>query len=162
MPLLYGEGTRAFRRLQEAIITRSNDESIFAVDDGAQLFATSPADFCQSPMLQGDLCKRTTGRAFSVAQGGVRMHISYLNMGYPVWAVVFNCRYATLDWPFIRLFNVTQRDVEFETTRLVPKSYRPEDDDLLLQAHDSIEQSFSNRQDVYKYEDVILSAATTI
>lgn len=30
MPMLYGEGTNAFRRLQEEIIKRSNDTSIFA------------------------------------------------------------------------------------------------------------------------------------
>ncbi|KAM6536621.1 hypothetical protein FALCPG4_002610 [Fusarium falciforme] len=32
MPLLYGEGTRAFRRLQEEIIRTSNDQSILAGD----------------------------------------------------------------------------------------------------------------------------------
>ena len=30
MPLLYGEGPRAFRRLQEAIVARSDDQSLFA------------------------------------------------------------------------------------------------------------------------------------
>jgi hypothetical protein len=30
MPLLYGEGSRAFMRLQRKIIASSNDESIFA------------------------------------------------------------------------------------------------------------------------------------
>ncbi|KAI4212845.1 MAG: hypothetical protein LQ351_004548 [Letrouitia transgressa] len=33
MPLLYGEGRKAFRRLQEEIINSSNDHSIFAWDD---------------------------------------------------------------------------------------------------------------------------------
>lgn len=62
MPLIYGEGDNAFRRLQEEIIKRSNDLSIFlwgtpldfhqadrqkrsAEHPSCNLFATSPADF---------------------------------------------------------------------------------------------------------------------
>ncbi|KAF8849754.1 hypothetical protein BDZ45DRAFT_718127 [Acephala macrosclerotiorum] len=58
MPMLYGEGTKAFMRLQEEIIKTSNDLSIFAflhgpalssTDKSAQiyhdLFAKSPRDF---------------------------------------------------------------------------------------------------------------------
>lgn len=49
MPLLYGEGTRAYRRLQEEIIKQSSDESIFAWDDGTErkrsLFAPGPYSY---------------------------------------------------------------------------------------------------------------------
>ncbi|KAI1078590.1 hypothetical protein F5B20DRAFT_582218 [Whalleya microplaca] len=60
MPMLYGEGHKAFLRLQEEIIKASNDLSIFAIykspmrDDGyfddqpqsyCSLFATSPSNF---------------------------------------------------------------------------------------------------------------------
>ncbi|KAK3343137.1 hypothetical protein B0H65DRAFT_409830, partial [Neurospora tetraspora] len=62
MPLIYGEGDNAFRRLQEEIIKRSNDLSIFLWGEplnfqpknskksltehpSCNLFATSPADF---------------------------------------------------------------------------------------------------------------------
>jgi hypothetical protein len=56
MPLLYGEGNRAFQRLQEEILRVSDDESLFAwgkshqlveSDDRAQshLFARGPYDF---------------------------------------------------------------------------------------------------------------------
>jgi hypothetical protein len=61
MPLLYGEGDGAFRRLQEAILRNSSDESIFAWWSGEQetvptrgsesacgLLAHSPADFTKS------------------------------------------------------------------------------------------------------------------
>lgn len=55
MPLLYGEGEKAFLRLQEEIIKSSDDESIFAwVDPLAQddeprgLLASSPAHFSKS------------------------------------------------------------------------------------------------------------------
>jgi hypothetical protein len=51
MTMLYGEGTRAFIRLQEEIIKSSDDESIFAwgflqpSEESASLFASSPKDF---------------------------------------------------------------------------------------------------------------------
>ncbi|KAL5370906.1 hypothetical protein DPSP01_014602, partial [Paraphaeosphaeria sporulosa] len=51
MPLLYGEGARAFQRLQEEIVKRSDDQSILAwpssstETDGDTLFAYSPASF---------------------------------------------------------------------------------------------------------------------
>jgi Heterokaryon incompatibility protein (HET) len=52
LPLIYGEGNRAFRRLQEEIVKRSNDMTIFAWDNSPNheklvldLFATSPAAF---------------------------------------------------------------------------------------------------------------------
>jgi hypothetical protein len=51
MPLLYGERRRAFARLQEEILRRFDDQSIFAFNNtsGSRSFlATSPADFLQS------------------------------------------------------------------------------------------------------------------
>lgn len=54
MALIYGEGHKAFRRLQEEIIKRSNDLTIFAWDLSEHqkyplgLFATSPAVFTYS------------------------------------------------------------------------------------------------------------------
>ncbi|KXH50667.1 hypothetical protein CSIM01_01516 [Colletotrichum simmondsii] len=51
MPLLYGEGEKAFFRLQEEIIKKTDDESIFSWGYGEParfeggLFARSPADF---------------------------------------------------------------------------------------------------------------------
>ncbi|KAK1535949.1 HET domain-containing protein [Colletotrichum paranaense] len=51
MPLLYGEGENAFFRLQEEIIKKTDDESIFSWGYGEDftsaggLFARSPADF---------------------------------------------------------------------------------------------------------------------
>ncbi|KAM0523112.1 hypothetical protein ACHAPE_001604 [Trichoderma viride] len=62
MPLLYGEGKRAFTRLQEEIIQRTDDQSIFAwnsFDDGDEdpdalfgLLAQSPAQFKHAGDLQ--------------------------------------------------------------------------------------------------------------
>ncbi|KAE8452716.1 hypothetical protein EG329_013975 [Mollisiaceae sp. DMI_Dod_QoI] len=54
MPMIYGEGPNAFLRLQEEIVKRSNDMTIFAWDqkqeEGSRigLFALSPAGFARS------------------------------------------------------------------------------------------------------------------
>jgi len=48
MPLIYGEDTRAFRRLQEEILKSSDDLSILAwqsSDERSRIFAHSPSDF---------------------------------------------------------------------------------------------------------------------
>ena len=49
MPLIYGEGRKAFIRLQEEIIKRSTDQSILAWDQsftsGPSVLASSPRDF---------------------------------------------------------------------------------------------------------------------
>ncbi|KAE8448893.1 hypothetical protein EG329_008689 [Mollisiaceae sp. DMI_Dod_QoI] len=55
MPLIYGEGSKSFRRLQEAIVQQSNDLTIFAWDyeheqeQGASigLFSPSPSGFAR-------------------------------------------------------------------------------------------------------------------
>lgn len=56
MPLLYGEGMRAFVRLQENIIQNSDDETIFAWSgvgvDGAGLLASSPAQFADARSIK--------------------------------------------------------------------------------------------------------------
>ena len=52
MPLLYGEGEKAFKRLQYEILQSTNDESIFAWTDDevwtSGLLAESPANFAES------------------------------------------------------------------------------------------------------------------
>ena len=55
MPLLYGEGKKAFLRLQHEIVKISNDESLFAWTDGglveSGLFAQSPKAFAKSEYI---------------------------------------------------------------------------------------------------------------
>ena len=52
MPLLYGEGEKAFKRLQHEILQSTNDESIFAWTDSrvwtSGLLAESPANFAET------------------------------------------------------------------------------------------------------------------
>ena len=55
MPMLYGEGVKAFQRLQEEIIKTSTDHSILAWDSGGthsvRLLAESPSDFAASKSI---------------------------------------------------------------------------------------------------------------
>lgn len=56
MPLLYGEGSKAFLRLQQQIIEQSDDETIFAwtgvAEDGSGLLAPNPAHFSDAMNIQ--------------------------------------------------------------------------------------------------------------
>jgi len=56
MPLLYGEGSSAFLRLQQVIVDQTDDETIFAwsgVDQGGGgLFAPHPVHFLESATIQ--------------------------------------------------------------------------------------------------------------
>ncbi|KAF7513708.1 hypothetical protein GJ744_007759 [Endocarpon pusillum] len=58
IPLLYGEGSKAFWRLEQEIIKQTDDETIFAwtgvEEGGSGLLAPSPANFLYSGSIQQD------------------------------------------------------------------------------------------------------------
>ncbi|TVY73295.1 Vegetative incompatibility protein HET-E-1, partial [Lachnellula suecica] len=78
MPLLYGEGSKAFRRLQEIIIDRDNDLTIFAWHRGQtresrwELFAPSPAAFVECSDFV-PYSREAVNPAFSMTNKGLRM-----------------------------------------------------------------------------------------
>jgi hypothetical protein len=78
MPLIYGEGVRAFRRLQEEIIKSSNDLTIFAWDRGGEqgsaydLFALSPTGFAQSDGIK-PYERLWSDPVFTVTNKGLRL-----------------------------------------------------------------------------------------
>ncbi|KAK3984906.1 ankyrin repeat-containing domain protein [Cladorrhinum sp. PSN332] len=83
MPLLYGEGERAFIRLQEEIIKTSDDHSIFAWrsdDSRSGLLATGPAAFADS----GDVIARShpgfDNRPMSISNRGVHLNIPFIGL----------------------------------------------------------------------------------
>ncbi|KAL7803073.1 ankyrin repeat-containing domain protein [Trichoderma afarasin] len=87
MPLLYGEGDRAFMRLQEEIMKVTDDDSIFAWRSKTQrhssLLATSPDAFEHS----GNIVRRRTGwlpdsRSWTVSNKGIRLELSYMGVGH--------------------------------------------------------------------------------
>ncbi|KAL8899292.1 MAG: hypothetical protein Q9207_006269 [Kuettlingeria erythrocarpa] len=84
MPLLYGEGDKAFKRLQLEIIKESDDETIFAwfcdrngnaMTNISGILATSPGNFAQSAQVEKALERRGT-RPYSMTNKGLQYYIS--------------------------------------------------------------------------------------
>ncbi|KAI0975637.1 heterokaryon incompatibility protein-domain-containing protein [Xylaria arbuscula] len=84
MPLLYGEGRRAFRRLQEEIIKVLDDESIFAWQGGTDhgLLASCPAQFTFSRTIQRSIDRpfgdTPSDLPFAITNRGVRISLPIL------------------------------------------------------------------------------------
>lgn len=81
MPLLYGEGVKAFQRLQEEIIKQTDDQSLFTwtVEPFspmswtlASVLATSPADFARSSQIHR--LHEELGDPSVVTKKGVQIH----------------------------------------------------------------------------------------
>lgn len=85
MPMVYGEGGRAFRRLQLEIIQRSTDQSIFAWSVGSpgdvvSIFATSPAAFANSAYIMS--ARRSGQNPYAITNNGLQLHARvYLQLG---------------------------------------------------------------------------------
>ncbi|KAL9489368.1 hypothetical protein ACSS6W_001645 [Trichoderma asperelloides] len=84
MPLLYGEGERAFIRLQEEIMKISNDHSIFAwksSDIRGGLLATSPSAFIGSNnVIEYNPFGNLTG-PLTVSSRGVHLEVQFIGRG---------------------------------------------------------------------------------
>ncbi|KAI0423867.1 heterokaryon incompatibility protein-domain-containing protein [Xylaria sp. FL1042] len=84
MPLLYGEGRRAFRRLQEEIIKELDDESIFAWQGGTDhgLLASCPAQYTFSHSIQRSIehpiGDNSDDLPFAITNRGVRISLPVL------------------------------------------------------------------------------------
>jgi hypothetical protein len=86
MPLLYGEGTKAFTRLQEEIMKDSNDQTLFAwtppyapetnpgllSERGRSVFASHPRDFAPSTQTIPVPCQGPT-ESFALTNKGVKI-----------------------------------------------------------------------------------------
>ncbi|UKZ69019.1 uncharacterized protein TrAtP1_010035 [Trichoderma atroviride] len=105
MPLLYGEGPKAFQRLQEEIMKRFDDQSILAwgfnLEDSSlwnvsTALARSPRDFCNC----GEIESRgavAPGDGFSMSQRGLRLDLPVfgdLNNGDILYCIL-NCTMAS-------------------------------------------------------------------
>ncbi|KIW34425.1 uncharacterized protein PV07_01203 [Cladophialophora immunda] len=77
MPLLYGEGKKAFRRLQEEILRVSDDYSIFAWENNSRategLLATTPYQFQDSMDVKAMDQSTTSGGAVTVDNKGIHL-----------------------------------------------------------------------------------------
>lgn len=84
MPLLYGEGTKAFHRLQLEIIKISNDESIFAwesraFEDVGHIIASSPSCFEESGDIMNinDLIYDGLRPPYTMTNRGLEFHVPH-------------------------------------------------------------------------------------
>ncbi|KAM0254900.1 hypothetical protein ACHAQJ_006337 [Trichoderma viride] len=96
MPLLYGEGERAFFRLQEEIMKISDDHSLFAwesSDNRGGLLATSPEAFRGS----GDIIQfnyfNDPNDALTINSKGVHLGVRFIGMGpQRVGLAILHCK----------------------------------------------------------------------
>jgi len=107
MPLLYGEGSKAFRRLQEQLISQSTDQSIFAWE--APPGSGIPSDVLWAPspdcFLNGSTIRRKRGigseSAFRISNKGLEITLPILHRRLHedesrpyVTLGLLDCRYA--------------------------------------------------------------------
>jgi len=81
MPMLYGEGKKAFVRLQEEIMHRNADQSIFVWSSEQQtrsIFASAPADFVRCGAVQQFGRKR---QAFAINNLGLDIRVNHWPAG---------------------------------------------------------------------------------
>lgn len=97
MPMLYGEGDRAFIRLQEEIMKHSDDQSIFAWkrDDRLSwrsgLLATSPSDFegCSNIVRTGVIWNRIP---YSITNKGLSIELPMVPWAMETYLVALDCK----------------------------------------------------------------------
>lgn len=76
MPMVYGEGRKAFRRLQLEIIQRSTDQSIFAWTEGdglVPMFASSPAAFARSGRIIRIIRIGASTNPYAITNNGLQL-----------------------------------------------------------------------------------------
>ncbi|KAF1847723.1 HET-domain-containing protein [Cucurbitaria berberidis CBS 394.84] len=97
MPLLYGEGTRAFQRLQEEIMKQSDDQSIFASRPSVSpevdaLLAQSPADFSTCGNIVRSI-NSAHSKPYAMTNRGLQIELPLLTHENKIFAGL-NCRFA--------------------------------------------------------------------
>ena len=102
MPMIYGEGDKAFIRLQEEIIKASDDDSIFAWETlprdaphSGALLAGSPDAFSHA----GDIVVGGCAQPFEMTNGGLRIELplrkafTFDGVGETEFAMLLNCHH---------------------------------------------------------------------
>jgi hypothetical protein len=101
MPMLYGEGSQAFVRLQEEILKKSDDHSIFAwgLDgifcersvDGESPMAISPADFRQCRFVVPRRPEEDPSNHYEITNTGIRIELPLLRLLSGEYLARLNC-----------------------------------------------------------------------
>jgi hypothetical protein len=124
MPLLYGEGDKAFIRLQEEIMKDSDDQTLFAWEDHATphgrpiplgFLAQSPVDFQESGHIIPFRFSKASN-PFSVTNRGVRLHLPLVRHDTDQYTVILECHDGSEPTPSlvgIQLMPSPQGDGQF-------------------------------------------------
>src|SRR5271168_2292524 len=94
MPLLYGEGERAFTRLQEEIMKVSDDHSLFAwksFEKHGGLLATSPAAFFNSGKITPFNPSSALSGAITVNNKGIHLKLYFRTVFQDVGLAILPC-----------------------------------------------------------------------
>ncbi|RYP15752.1 hypothetical protein DL765_005527 [Monosporascus sp. GIB2] len=106
MPLLYGEGSKAFIRLQEEIIKEYDDESLFAwrstdLGHSSGFLAPSPAAFSLSANIVPCLTRAPTlAGPITVTSRGIRLEVpvEQIDESEAEYLVRLNCKSVNFGW----------------------------------------------------------------
>lgn len=100
MPLMYGEGSKSFLRLQHAIIQQSDDESIFAWTgvelDGSGMLAKSPANFANAANII-QMTSGITTRPYSITNHGLEIELQLFPYQMNTYLAPLRCYDALQD-----------------------------------------------------------------
>ena len=123
MPLLYGEGEKAFLRLQRAIIDQSKDESIFAWAMDSKnsedrsifrgLLAPSPASYIKC----GDVISTRGSEGFSEENGRISINLWTFPYSMETYHAILNCTFRASPEDRIAI-TVTGLETENEYVRV--------------------------------------------
>ena len=129
MPLLYGEGFAAFRRLQEEIIRSSDDETIFAHSHSGHsspsALAHHPRNFLQHKKVVKGPPPRfhdsSIGKSsYAVTNKGVQMCPPFipLSLDSSERAILLNCHFEGSEYPVIVPIAPSTAESNFEPTSM--------------------------------------------
>ncbi|KAI2466938.1 HET-domain-containing protein [Annulohypoxylon bovei var. microspora] len=112
MPMIYGEGERAFTRLQEEIAKDTTDPSLFAwvdLDPGTAgwmqqnyrgIFARSPREFASCHSLRPRIRDAVLDKEFTITNKGLRIETALVNVPSASQDLVWNLGVSERDdWP---------------------------------------------------------------
>lgn len=144
MPLLYGEGQKAFQRLQHEIVRSIEDESLFAWHEPvleSGIFAVSPRSFAWSGDISPLSHPRYNRTPFTVTNRGLQLKAVYKIVSPNITETFdvnikegslqskkallcpLNCAWGNTDKPFVIILE--KKDYSNIVTRLLPGQHVP-------------------------------------
>lgn len=94
MPMLYGEGKRAFVRLQEEIMKNSDDQSIFAWTNPGKtlrgLLAASPDEFAKCSFIIPS-ASRMNAKPYAVTNKGLSIQLAMMPWHMGIFLAILDC-----------------------------------------------------------------------